>query len=211
VPNRLRARCQKGFTLSGKRRRRDRRTQHVHAGAVGRGIERCADRAQQIAPGRYLAAIPHGLRTVGVVQREDRGLRQRIGGAQARRMKRVALDFRRAAHVAGHYQTNRAVGARHGGGEAQRHARRHVFRRTHIGHDRFRRRRGAALRAGQRHRRGHQLQETPPIAARAVPHGRQPRKFFVKSLLKLRIAGKLFEAAPELRQLARLCRGVDRR
>jgi hypothetical protein len=33
----------------------------------------------------------------------------------------------------------------------------------------------------------------------------------MESLLELRIAGQFFETAPELRQLARLGRGVDRR
>src|SRR5205085_1292521 len=50
-----------------------------------------------VVPAADAAEISDGLRAVRVVQPEHGGLREHVGRASARRVLRVALDFRRAA------------------------------------------------------------------------------------------------------------------
>ena len=78
--------------------------------------ERRAHRDEERRPRPDLAEVGERLRAVGIVEVEDRRLREHVGGAEAAGMLRVALDLRRAPFV--------ALDEQAGGDAAERHRRR---------------------------------------------------------------------------------------
>ena len=127
----------------------------------------CAVSAARIAPrnadhGTNLAEVGQRLRAIGIVEAEDRRLREDVGGAEAARVQRVAFDLRRPALVALDQQAGGDAAERHRGREEQRLARDHLFGLPDVRDDLLRRLTRAGGDAGQRHRRAHQLQKRPP-------------------------------------------------
>ena len=94
--------------LGGKRGRHDGLADNAQAGAALLPLTRhgIADRGKGLVPGARLAKLRDRLRTVGIVERQDRGLAENIGGAAAGGMIGIALDLGRPAHVAFHQQTH---------------------------------------------------------------------------------------------------------
>ena len=76
--------------------------------------------AQKLDPGADLAVQGDRLRAVGVVQGQHRGLRKRIGCAEAVRMAGVAFDLGRATHGAFHQGALRESAEQVGACEVQR-------------------------------------------------------------------------------------------
>ena len=116
--------------LRRQRRRVDRLGQDAEAGALERLLrrQRRADRAEKRRPRTDLAEVGQRLRAIGIVEAEDRGLREDVGRAEAARVQRVALDLGRPPFVALDEQPGGDAAERHRGREEQRLARDRALR-----------------------------------------------------------------------------------
>ena len=146
--------------------------------------QRAADRGDEAAPRTDAAQFGDGLRAVGVVEGEDRRLREDVGAAAGGRMIGIAFDLGRAALVALDQQAGGDAAERHGGGEEQRLAGHDVLRLPHVRHDQLVGLARAAGDPGQRQRRAHQLQEAA-TADRVVPLRGVRRELAVEEVLEL--------------------------
>jgi len=166
--------------------------------AAGQRPQALAHLAGEGAPGGDPAVVEDLLRAVGIVEGEQRGLGEGVGGAPARRVVRVPLDLGRPPLVAlgEHAQRVAGVGAR--GGEEEGLAGDELLGLPHIGDDLFQRLLGAAGQAGQRQRGARELEEAPARHT-ARPLRREAGKLAMEEVLEFRRAGELVEAAPEFR------------
>ncbi len=87
----------------------------------GRGLRRQAgaNRRDERAPRSNLTELDNRLRAIGVVKRQERGLRVEIGCAKASRMIGVALGLRGASLMAFDQEARRDAAESHGGREEQ--------------------------------------------------------------------------------------------
>ena len=173
VPARLGELAQERAELAREGGRGDGLGQDAEPGAPARALrpERRAEHRQEAAPRADVAQVGEGLRAVGVVERQHRGLCRGVGRTQAGRMLGVALDLGRPPHVAldQHAGADPArVG--HGGGEEERLSRDDVLGRLHVGDDLLGRLAGARREPAERERGRHQLQELA-AAERVQPGG----------------------------------------
>ena len=189
MPASLRQRLQQGLALAGERRRRDRRAEDSQPRTVAADRQCAAGGADEFAPGGDDADVLDRLRTVGIVHRQDRGLGEGVGSAEARRMELVTFKLRRPAHVAGGDQADGAVAGGHRRGEVIRQARRDPLGLPDVRHDLFGRSLAAPLRAGERDGGGHQLQEAATIGGRLLPDRGKARELAHQSFFERRIAG----------------------
>jgi hypothetical protein len=210
-PARLGVLRQNLLDLGGQRRRVDRLGEDAETGAPGGDLrrERALHRGDEGAPRANLAELGDGVRAIGVVEREHRGLRVEVGGALAGGVVGVAFDLGRAPVVALHEQARRHAAERHRRGVEERLARHDLFGLPHVRHDELVGLHGAAGHAGERQRRAHQLEEAAP-AHRVVPLGRIRRELAVQEFLELRGLRNGFEAAPVLRATGALELGANR-
>src|SRR4029077_19275099 len=116
-----------------------------------------------------------GLGAIGIVEIEDRRLREDVGGAEAGGVIGVALDLGWPPHVAFDQNRLRVAAKRNRAREEERATRNDVLGLFDVRNDFF----GRLLRAGrdarERERRGHELQELA-AALRVVPLGGLFRK-----------------------------------
>ena len=104
----------------------------------------------------------HRLRPVRIVEIEDAGLDDAVGGAQARRMVGVAFDLDRTAHLVGQQHAVGIAAARDRGCEGPRHAGDKSRRHLDIRNGLF------------RHRRPARRRSSPPSAKDAPISSRKP-------------------------------------
>ena len=151
--------------LGGQRRRVHRFGEDAQPAALARrlGRQRAADRGDEAAPRPDAAQLGDRVRPVGVVEGEDRGLREDVGAAAGRRMIGVALDLGGPTLVALDQQPGGDAAERHRGGEEQRLA----------GHDVL----GHAARRARSARRAGAVQPVTPASASDAPISfRKPRR-----------------------------------
>ncbi len=127
---------QQTLHLARERRRRDRlghdpklRTVLVPHGRCG------AQRGDRVGPRPRPVFVEDRLRAVGVVQAENRGLREAVGRAAARGVKLVPLDFDRPAVAALDEEPGRVPAERHRGRVEPRRARNSSFRLPDVRQD----------------------------------------------------------------------------
>jgi hypothetical protein len=206
----LRIRPQHALPERLERRRRRRSGEHADTDTLERdlGVEVRLERRLERAPGARALELEDRLRAVGIVERQDRGLGDRVGRAEARGVLRVAFDLRRPPHVALGEHRLEIAEHRHRRGEEQRPAGEDLLRLLDVGDDLLERLLGAGGEAGERQRGARELQEVAAreaLACRVValggPLGRMAWELALQHLFELRRRGKLFEAAPELRAL----------
>ena len=151
------------------------------------------------APGSDLAEVRDGLRAVRIVERQYRGLGQRIGRAETGRMPRVAFDLGGPAHVALDQDPGRHSAQRRRRGEEQRLTGDDLLRSAHVRHDGLGGLARARSEAGQSERGAHELQEFPAARLARLPLRSLPGEFAEEELLKTFGPGELFQALPEPR------------
>ena len=161
----------------------------------------CSVRAVRMAPmnadhGKISPMCVSVLHAVGIVEVEQRRLREHIGRAEAGRVRRVAFNLGRPSFVALDEQAGRAATERHRGCVEQRPAGNDVLRLAGVGKNLLRRLARAARHPGERERRSHQLQERPTLDR--IERLGQPRREFVADELVEVGAVLLFERPPEL-------------
>ena len=76
-------------------------------------VEHLPNRRDERLERANFAEVRERLRAIGIVETEDRRLREEVGGAEARRMIGVAFDLRRAALVALDQEADAGPGKRH--------------------------------------------------------------------------------------------------
>src|SRR5690606_17610330 len=161
--------------------------------ALHRGLQR----RHEVVPAALLAALAHGGRAVGVVEREDLGLRRGAGGAAAGRVVGVALELGGPALVAlgQHAFGEAAVG--HGRRVEERLAGRDLGRGPDVGDDLLlgQRRPGAGREAGQREAGPEQLEEVAAVEAALQRRG-LARELLLEELLELLGLGELAQGPP---------------
>ena len=83
------------------RRRGDRAGQQAQPGAAacGEWREPLLQQREELVPRRDALAVAQRARAIGIPQLEHRCLAEHVGRAAARRVRRIALDLRRPAHV----------------------------------------------------------------------------------------------------------------
>ena len=179
------------------RRRRNRFGQNPQPRPLGRLLhgKRRLDGGLKGAPGTYLAAIGHGLRPIGIVEAEDGGLREHVGGPKARRMLRISFNFGRPAHMAFDQNRSRDAAERNRARKEQRPARHQILWLTDIRNDLLGRLSRARPDARERERRAHQLEEVA-TALRIVPLRGLFREFPMQVLAKVRGISQFTQAPP---------------
>ena len=137
MPLRRREARQQIANLRGERRRADRLGEDAEPGALERLLrgQRGADRAEKRRPRADLAEIGERLRAVGIVEPENRGLREHVGRAEAARMQRVAFDLGRPPFVALDEEPGGDAAERHRGRVEERLAGDELFGLAHVGND----------------------------------------------------------------------------
>ena len=120
----------------------------------------------------------------------------------------IALNFRRAPFVAFHENADRIGTEGHHRRILLRLAQNQSVGLSYIWNDVLFGSSAATGHSGQRHRSSHQLQEVAAVN-RFIPFGGSAGKFTVQQILKMRIAGELFDRTPVLlaRAAFRLCVG----
>ena len=197
VPRRLRVvacNCRDDFCRRG---RRDRPGQEAEASPLTTllGGQRRLRGRQEVAPRPHFTAKRDGLRAIGIVQIENRGLREAVGAAKARRVLGIAFDLGRPPHVALDEHRVRVTAVSDRARKEERTPGNDVFRLPDVGNDLFFRLTGAGADASQRQRRAHQLQEiASPLGI--VPLRRLLRELSVQVVAEFRRIGQLAEAAP---------------
>ena len=194
VPARAGELRQNLLDLRTERGRGDRLRQEAQPRAIRGGSLQCRlQRGQKIAPGRDLAEVTHHLRAIRIVEAEHRCLHERIGRAEARGVIRIALDLRRASHVALDKHAIRVAADRHHGRKENRLAGDEPFRLANV-RDNFLCRAVAGGQTAESHRRTHQLHEVAPVDA-TFDRQRSLWEFALDDLVKI-VARQLVEAAP---------------
>ena len=181
----------------GERGRRNRRRQEMNAGA-GTSLlvaQRLLHGADEPRPSPHLAAEVDRLCPIGVVEIEDRGLRQDVGAAEACRMLWVALDFGRPPHMAFDQNRHGRAAERNRAGEVERPSRNDFLRLPDVRDDGFGGLFGAGAHTRQRQRGAHQLEEVA-ASFRVVPFRGLIRELPVQVVAEFRRVGQLAEAAP---------------
>ena len=137
VPSRERQPSQQILNLRRQRRRIDRFGEDAHAGALQweLGDERRAHRAQKRGPRADFADVRQGPHAMGIVEPEDRGLREHVSRPQARRMHRIAFDLGRPPFVALDQQARRRSADAHRRREEERFAQDQFFGLFDVGDD----------------------------------------------------------------------------
>ncbi len=99
VPRGFRKRLQKIVDLAQQRRRSRPPGQQAKtfAGTGSHLLQLRRQRLSQGIVGSYRAVVQHRARAVGIVERQHRGFREHVGGAEARRMARIAFDLDRTS------------------------------------------------------------------------------------------------------------------
>jgi hypothetical protein len=197
VPLRLRKRLLDLRDLIGRRGRRHRLRQETDARPPLALLVRqdVLDRRQEVPPAPDVAAVEDGLRPIGVVEGQDRGLGEDVGGPEARRMLWIPFDFGRMTFVAFDQDGGGHASKRNRGREEQRPAGDELFGLADVGDDLLGRLLRARADAGKSQRRAHQLEELPaPLWI--VPFGGLLRELPVQVLPELGRIGELPEAAP---------------
>ncbi len=146
-------------------------------------------------PGGGCPAPEHGTDSVRVVQVEHRGLSLGVGGPLAVGVLGVALDLGGPALVALDQHGGGPARPRHGRGVVVGHARQHFLGWFCIGQDVVFGT-SAAAETGQADRRGHQVEEPPPIDPAVEELAHRPGKLPLHPVAELRGVGQLVEAAP---------------
>ena len=197
MPGGGREACQEVADLRGQCRRAHRLGQDAEAGAGERLLSRehRADRPEKGGPRPDLADVGERLRPIRIVEAEHRGLRERIGCAEATGMERIALDLRGTALVALDEQPGRDAAQRHRGRVEERSAGNELLGLADVRHDLFGRLTGARGHAGQRQGRAHQLQERS-TRDRIRDGFDLGGELVVEPLAKGGVAGPLVERAP---------------
>ena len=133
-------------------------------GAARRGNPLDRQAAQNGVPGRRLPKDGNDLRPVRIVECQDRGLMEEVGGSQAPRMPGIAFDLGRPAQVAFREETDTHAAQGHGGGIEQGPAGHKFFGLLNIGDDLGGgcRCHGTPAQPGQGQRGCHQAEEPPP-------------------------------------------------
>ena len=168
-----------------------------------------AEHIDEILPSRDLAQVRHRLGSIGVVERQHRGLGERITGPQAIGVVGVALDLGRAPQLALGQQPDAVAAQRHGRREVERPTRRDAgVGLLNVGDDLLARLRTGAQ-ACQRQRGRHELQKRS--AAHGVAQlGGPSRELAREELLELAGLGQLLEATPILLTPGSSKTGADR-
>ena len=194
------------LNLRGERRRRDRLGQDAEAGAFRRLLRRrhCAHRADERRPRENFSHVRQRAHAIGIVKIEQRRLREHVGRAEARGMRRVAFNLRRPSFVAFDEQPGRAAAEGHRGGVKQRPAWNDVFGLAHVRKNLLGRLARAAGHARQRERRPHQFQKRSPLD-RVEGLGQPRRKLVADELVEVG-AVVFLERPPELGSAGRLHR-----
>ena len=162
---------------------------------------RCrAHGADERRPRENLSHVGERLHAIGIVEVEQRRLREDIGGAEAGRVRRVAFDLGRPSFVTLDEQAGRAAAERHRGCVEKRPARNDVLGLSGVRKNLLRGLARAARHPRECERRSHQLQERPTLDG--VKRLGQPRRKLVADELVEVGAILLFERPPEL---ARAC------
>ena len=160
------------------------------------GHQHGADRAEERRPWTDLAEVRQRLRSIRIVQTEHGGLRERVAGAEAAGMQRVAFDFRRPTLVAFDEEPGCDAAEWHGRRIEERLARDELFGLSDVRNDVFRRLSCARTETRERERRAHQLQKR--AALDGINDHFDPRgKFLLQELPKSRIVRLLLERPPE--------------
>src|SRR6185312_13807373 len=102
MPLRLRITCEQGLQLRGECWRGHRFGEDAQAGSLflREAVPLTLERRAKRLPRTDLAPVGHRLRAIGIPEIEHASLGENVRAAEARRMQRIALDLRRAAHVA---------------------------------------------------------------------------------------------------------------
>ncbi len=197
VPTGLRLVAKDACQHLGQRRGGDRRGEEVQArAALGLvGCQRLLHRSDEGGPSAYVSAEGHRLGAVRVVEAQNRGLRQGIGGPEACGMLRIAFNLGRPPHVALDQDRHGHTADRNRAGKVERPPGHQFFRLAHVGHELFGRLLRAGTDPGKRQGSAHELEEVPP-ARRVVPLGRLLWELAVQVLAELLGVGELAEAAP---------------
>jgi len=135
------------------------------------------------------------LRTVRIVEAEDRGLHPGVRGPEAGGVIGIPFDLGRAAHVTLDEHAVGVAADRHGRGEEDRFARDEPFRLADVGDDLLR---GtvAGSQPAEGHRSSHQLDEIATVDA-ALECQRPRRELRLDGLLEV-LARQFVEALPVL-------------
>jgi hypothetical protein len=196
VPLHARVLREQRLELRAEGRRSDGLRQDAQSRAIRfRGVERGLQRGDEVAPGDRVTEPAHDLRAVGIVEAEDRRLHDRVARAEARGMRRIALDLRRAVHVALDEHARRDAAERNRRGEEERFAGDGALRLIDVRNDLLGRRR-ACGEAGHRDRGAHQLQSRG--GRRPCREERPAAELLVHEVVEDVAARQLFETAPVL-------------
>ena len=126
------------------------------------GASHFGELREERLPGADLAELGDHLRAIGIVEPEDRGLRESVRRAEARGMVGIALDLRRPAEVALDQDASGIAAQDKRARIVARLPRDPVLRLADIGDDLLERLRCARAGAGERERRPHETEETAP-------------------------------------------------
>ena len=142
-------------------------------------------------------AVQDDLRAVGIVEIENRRLRERIGGTGEARDVRISLELGGASVVGRGDERKRPAAARHRGRVVQRFARDLPLDALGVGHA-VQERAAAAGEAepGQRDRRAHELHEAAAGKFVALQLRCALRKFLRQLRAEFGRVGEFLEAAP---------------
>ncbi len=156
---RLRQPLLRVLPLRSQRRRGDGGAQNVQALATRHACQVAHQRRLEVRKGARLQVIEDMLRTVRIVETEQRSLAQGVRATHAHRVLGIAVYLDRTVRIALDQQRKRAGRERKGRREVVRSAQNEVFRRFDIGIDRLIGLLGASREAGHGHGGAHQLHE----------------------------------------------------
>ena len=160
------------------------------------------ERSAEALPARDASELGDRLRAIGVVEVEHRRLGDRVGGAEARRMLRVALHLGRPSLVALGQDAGRIAADHRRGREEERPSGHDLLGLLDVGNDLLERLARAGGQAGEPERGRREPKEVAAGDAFG-PLGRESGKLAMQHLFELRRAGDLLETAPEARASAR--------
>ena len=182
------------------RRRGDRPRQEPEPRAAVRALlleRRACAAARNALHGRISPALGQRLRAVRVVDVEDRGLREDVRAAEARRVQLVALDLDRPALVALGEDAARVAAVEVRGRVEERLAGDELLGRLDVREDPLGRLPRAARQPRERDGGAHQRQQLAPVHARVDRHP----ELAVQVLAEILGLEQLLEAAPVLAPL----------
>ena len=152
--------------LSHQGRRDQGRRHHGQPGPLQgtQGVQGLLHLAAERVPAAGNVQVERDLRAIGIVELQDRGLREEIGATEARRMLGITLDLGGTPHVALDQQTDGESGARlrHGGREIETATRDDFLGLLYIGNDLLQRLAATGVEPGQGQGGTHELQKAAP-------------------------------------------------